>query len=827
MVTAMPTIIKYIKALVPIRLFNSSLWLEEESIRAIPLDKFNSQEVQDAIAADYLIEINANELPVDVVSPYWRLKGDWDPSNGQLPIGRRIGDSYRILEPGGIVGGTELRAKMRVVFTSLYSFEILGEGAFDVEGFVEDLSIGDLNDVDLTGLQNNQVLAYNSGSQSFEPADVVTQLQDLSDVDVTDLADGKVPVYNATTEKFEFQDIVTSLVTLSDVDVTDLADGKVPVYNATTEKFEFQDIVTSLVTLSDVDVTDLADGKVPVYNATTEKFEFENSVQGLGFIAITDIQAQSPSDNVFDKVTIDDGFVLESCVSTTTNLRVSILATTGRLTFKPSATVNGTPATLSRNALTDVWEGYADITLSGLSPYTITALHVEGATDTATVAVEAAPVIQSILISNAYPNALDGQTEHAAGQQVTVTITSDVAFNAVEITNSVSNAVVSGVHTVPLDMTATLTLTVADRGNSTTAKAVIAKVRDENGSWSIAAASTDFGGTTDGVHYINLNNTRPSLVLGSVTYPLGQSALKDVESATVVATYTNADSVLFTSPNGELLVTDPTLLNDKVVTRDSGSYNVSTPNLQGVVTRAANATTFTATRVVNIANTSATIESISKPSRLRSGYVGTDAADVVHNGATHSLGVTLTQRTSAFSMTSPVGTLLGTQWSTADSGVTYTRSIKIIDSDSKNLHEFDTISITNLAGIVTTQTSISSPTKQFIVGGFTQRTVEVQAWLNGATAAEREAFIGTEVRDTSKLIVTIGSSAGLFTNNLATYTSPSNPATTNYAITGPSGVLNLPSPLTHVGGSYVYVRDTLLAGGNATGTLPVIIEETV
>lgn len=553
---------------------------------------------------------------------------------------------------------------------------------------------------------------------------------------------------------------------------------------------------------------------------------------GAGIVIIEDITPTSGSNNVSNKVFSDDGFVLQSCLSNTTSVTVQVLATTGSASFKPAVTVNAngivTGVTLSRvSALSDLWRGTVPIVLSGASPYDVTAVHSEGGQDVCVVTAEQTPVVTNAYFSDAYGQGIDQtQTEHAQGQTLSLTVEADTPFQAIEFVNSSGNALAATTVSFLSVTSKTLTVAVADRGNTTQALPALVRVQNANGTWSVQASSATFSGA-DGTGLIFLNNTRPSLVLGSVSYPDNQSALKASESAGVSASYTNVDSVVYDSPNSELTIAPLVAISDPTVTRASGEYNVTTPNLRGVVTRTANATTFTATRVVNIADTPATIASISKPSRLRSGYVGTDAAGVVHNGATHPLSVTLTQRTSAFSMTSPVGALLGTQWSTTDSGETYTRSIKIIDSDSKNLHEFDTISMTNLAGIVTTHTSIPSATKQFIVGGFTQRTVAVNAWLNGATAAEREAFIGTEARDTSKLIVTIGSSAGLFTNNLATYTSPSNPATTNYAITGPSGVLNLPSPLTHVGGSNVYVRDTLLAGGNATGSLPVNIEEAV
>lgn len=545
-----------------------------------------------------------------------------------------------------------------------------------------------------------------------------------------------------------------------------------------------------------------------------------------GIVIIEDITPTSGLDNVSNKVFTDDGFVLQSCLSNTSQVTVQVLASTGSAMFKPSVTANGSPVTLSRvSLLSDLWRGTVGITLSGSPPYTVTAIHSEGIQDICTVEAEDTPTVTNAYFSGAYSQGA-GQTKHAQGQTLSLTVESPVLFQAIDIVNASGNALTSGITSFTAATSKTITVSVADRGNVDQVLPAIIRIQNTNGTWSVQYSTNSFS-TVDGVGTLVLNNTRPVLSLGAVTYPVGQSALKESESATVAATYTNVDSVVFDSPNSELYIAPLVTLSNPSVTRIAGGYNITDANLRGIVSRVDNATTHTATKVVNIADTPATISSISKPSRLRSGYVGTDVAGVVHNGATHSIGVSLTQRTLSFSMTSPIGVLQGTQWSTADSGVTYTRSLKIVDSDIKAQYEFDTISITNLAGIVTTHSSIPSITKQFVVGGFTQRTVAVTAWTNGLTADQREAFIGTEARDSSKLLVTIGSSQGIYTNSLSTYTSPSNPATTNYAITGPSGVLNPPNPSTHVGGSYVYVRDTLLASGNASGTLPVLIEETI
>ena len=124
--------------------------------------------------------------------------------------------------------------------------------------------------------------------------------------------------------------------------------------------------------------------------------------------------------------------MLQSCTSSTTNVTVSVLAVTAGTSFKPTVDVNGTQAVLTRNALTDVWTGTAAITLTGSSPYTVTATHGQGATDAATVTIEAAPVINQLEFSGAYSQGVD-QTEHAAGQTLSLTVSSLTPFVELEV----------------------------------------------------------------------------------------------------------------------------------------------------------------------------------------------------------------------------------------------------------------------------------------------------------------------------------------------------------------------------------------------------------
>ena len=463
-----------------------------------------------------------------------------------------------------------------------------------------------------------------------------------------------------------------------------------------------------------------------------------------GFVAITDITPTSPGDNVGSKVKTDDNNVLQSCTSSTTAITVSVLAVTGS-TFKPVVDINGTAATLTRNTLTDVWQGTAAITLTGASPYTVTATHSDGATDTATVTIEAAPVVSSVLFSNAYSQGA-GQTEHAAGQTLDLTITSPTLFDAVEViyTNGLTATTAVGITEIADTLTHTLEVTVADQGSYGTGAPLIlpakARIRNLNGTWSNVFSSSDFGGT-NGTHILALNNTRPVVTAGVITYPASQFALKGTEQATVAATYTNVDSVLWTSAS-QLTVNDPTVMGNVVVNRLAGGYNIDTTNLTATAQRVANATTSTTNVVVWIADTNPVITKTLPAARLRSGV---DAQNHV---------ITLGSDQRLISIAMGAGTITGDaagtfsgSWATANNGLTNTRTLVVADSDPKGTATFTGLSAINLAGkeVTTVTTDLD-----YVLGGFVTRTVTFPLWDGGAI---RIVDIGTDVLDTAKLSV--------------------------------------------------------------------------
>ena len=515
-----------------------------------------------------------------------------------------------------------------------------------------------------------------------------------------------------------------------------------------------------------------------------------------GFVAITDISPQNPSDNVGNKVKTDDNNVLQSCTSSTLAVNVHVLATTGKAAFKPIIDVNGTQATLSRNALTDVWEGTAAIVLSGASPYTVTATHSEGVTDSAQVNTEDAPIISSLVFSNAYSQGV-GQTQHAAGQTLSLTVASATPFVELQVIDDGTSATLATSQTFTATTSKTLTVTTANRGNTPTAYPAKVRIRNINGTWSTITASNQ-AASVDGVNVITLNNTQPSLVFSGITYPVGQFALKNNEIATLNVIESNLDTVNYSSPNAQISITNPTTTGNKTLSRIAGGYNISTANLSVTVGKTANATSASYNTVVWIAHDAPQITVTTPTARLRSGVIPQQ----------HTISINSNQRTQASpTLTASVGTF-GGSWATANNGLTWTRPLAIADSDPKGAASFSGLSITNLAGIeVTTITTGAA----YTVGGFVQRIVTLAAWPN------RESAIGTQVYDTAKLRVTNlskGSSGSLNT----TFAASVGDAIDTYTITQPSATYNTT-------GNTLYNRDLANAVSNTSGTAQFEIEE--
>lgn len=92
---------------------------------------------------------------------------------------------------------------------------------------------------------------------------------DLDDVNISNLQNGQVPKYNSTTEKWENKE--DSLANLSDVSMLTLSDKQVLSYNSRTSKWENKS--NSVSRLSDVSLNSPSDGDILRYNAQNNEWE--------------------------------------------------------------------------------------------------------------------------------------------------------------------------------------------------------------------------------------------------------------------------------------------------------------------------------------------------------------------------------------------------------------------------------------------------------------------------------------------------------------------------------------------------------------------------
>lgn len=508
-----------------------------------------------------------------------------------------------------------------------------------------------------------------------------------------------------------------------------------------------------------------------------------------GAVFITDIEPQQIADNVGAKVFSSDGLVLQSCSSSTDLIRVSILAITGFSTFKPTIEVEGEEVSLSQDEDQNVWKGTIDIDLNGKQ--SIQATHNDGAFHNCMILTEATPVITAALFQGEYPN---GQTELKENDVFALSVEASLPFVSIEVDDF--GAAKAESFAVPETTQANITITVADRGNVTTDYGAKIRVENSNGTKSEWFETTSQG-TLNKVHQVKLNNIRPSIVINSINYPDGQEALKNVETATVNHEISDFDTVLYSSSNGELDVTEAQNYSTaKVVQRQSGEYNIVNDNLTITANRTANGSETTESLIVQIAHALPTINLTKPQGRLISG--GNNGTEI----QSHLLELSSNQKLlNAPVISIPEGQLEGAM---EDQGATklFQQIVKIHDNDQKGTFEVQLIEATNLAGL--TINSLEG-NRNYEIGGFVERILSFQEFAN-------EATIGTSVSDVSKLIAFDKDEIPM------TYVNTLEDGLLTYSITEPTQTLN-PT------GNIFHWNDQQAVNNNSTGLATVTIKE--
>lgn len=486
---------------------------------------------------------------------------------------------------------------------------------------------------------------------------------------------------------------------------------------------------------------------------------------------------------------------------TTSGADISLLI---RASF-PLIKLNGDAHTLTKDATDGFYEGTVDVTVTGNANYTANVVLPDGqngAGDTVAVTYDAPPELLTLSFTGGYPGS---QTELKAGDTVTITGTTDKDCTGIEILDYEACVHATATFTARTEFTVS-GVVIADRGDTAVARPARVRARNAAGGYGNTRDTNTGGGSTDMVHVVTCNDLHPTATFGTITYPSTQSALKDSETASVAVTLANLDTVNFTSPNSQLSVTDPTVIETpKTVTRIAGDYNISTNNLQVVATRNANAAQTTANTVVCIAHVAATISVTEPYTRLRSG--GADGTAIQE----YTITITSDQAlTTAPSLDKDAGANTGT-WKSGSNwtgGPTvWTRIIQINDSDNRGTFNWTSLSVTNKAGKSTTSITGNAT---YTIGGFVARNITFSVPFSAT------ATMNVAVSDYSKL-------------EADTWSSTSNAALKNATQGNTDNILDTYT-VTSIGDNptTIYWNDVAARNTNSGGTAQLLgIEEVV
>lgn len=481
--------------------------------------------------------------------------------------------------------------------------------------------------------------------------------------------------------------------------------------------------------------------------------------------------------------TVPANKLLLSAVSDTENVRVTVLAQ-GALFLAPNVTVNGIAianfaAVAGGN---DLFQGTADIVMAESGDITIESDTGATYTVTLTVATEG-PVISTATIG-AYPGS---QTEAKAGD--VMPITGVVANGAVSIAVANSGAAASG--------------NIATFGANDSAGAGFKTfagtftVANRTGSQAVSLTAKNALGTDGAVkvsdNSITLNQAVPTISTVSVNYPNGQAALTIGDTAQVSATVTGADTVSysFSAAGQDASITDPEVYAvSKDVTLNNGTYFVSN-NYTVTATKASNGAVATRQGAIKIAEVAATatISIQGNPSRLRSSQAGN----------AYTLRVQPNQELAS----EPVVVLAAGEFSGnwSFSGGVYSRQVLIRDSDARGVTAVDA-TLTNLA-------NAESPANgSFTIGGFLERAITFDAFA-------RFMAIGATVADFTKVRARYNGQGTDLTRR-----SDTTDVVGAFTVVNSGGVFD-------ANGTHLFLNDAAFAGANTSGTLQVLVEETL
>lgn len=531
---------------------------------------------------------------------------------------------------------------------------------------------------------------------------------------------------------------------------------------------------------------------------------------GSGGVFITDVQphnvGKSVSITYATGLAVNGGYnVVESIVTDDNEVDVTVMAYGAGDAWQPEVTINagGAVVLTMQTGRQRQFEGSQSAIALGAGE--LIARTNQGNTHEVTVTIQAGPDTTSVLIG-----ALPGtQTAAKSGDSIDVTgTTSD--YNAGDEVRLVDQEAFIQSAWVP----------VVDNGDGTGTFTIsgTVSVRLGGGNRAYVEARNKFGAVgAQGVsgNSITLDQSIPSFTFISLTYPVGQGALKGSETADIVLSPNQVGAspvYLFESPNGDLSIPDPALFSgSKTLTRIAGDYNDSVVNFRCSVLRSENGASALYEHIVEIANVAPVIGVSLPAARLRSDLVA-------NGGADHTITVTADQKLNLAPVLNASSAVRGRLTGIADSGnqKIWTGTMNVDDADEKGVFAWQGLTAVNKAGISTTTITTGG---SYTLGGFLPRTI---TWTPGFNRIQP---LGVRCADFSKL-----SAQDNNTNTMTHQTTDladENMGTPSYLYTVTDGAQAiLATPNVNID-NYLYWTDTFSAQTNSTGTATITVEEAV
>ena len=355
------------------------------------------------------------------------------------------------------------------------------------------------------------------------------------------------------------------------------------------------------------------------------------------------------------------------------------------------------------------------------------------------------PVITGITFdANPYPGT---QTELKTGDSINVHFTFDTNnVNRVQFTNSENTTgnTQKSINTSNKAGSVSVDISTSLKSDTTTfAEPVKARAQS-------TASGYTYGDYETSADTINVNNQYPEFVVGNITYPGGQSGIRQGQEASVhlEARFVGSDpTYLYAHPTSQLKppadLGDTLHENDvyalpKRVAYNTGDYNISTANLSLTVTRKENGASSTGTHVVNIANVAPVISITSNNGqRMRSGgNDGTTAPGyLIRIDSDQELA-------SAPAIVVPHGTI--GSWSANSAKTQYTSTLTVHDDNDKGVHQYTGLVATGITGLISNTINTG---ENYTFGGFVSRQVNISA------PGQADAYINVLWSDYSKLSI--------------------------------------------------------------------------